>query len=84
MTAFFLIMILFGNMCLLLALIMHVEQKGSVRKKPTKRRKVTTKKKEDDWEMISDEDFDQITNTHIVDFMEEERYESKSRNKKES
>tara|TARA_Y100000114_G_C11592274_1_gene246348 strand:+ start:173 stop:427 length:255 start_codon:yes stop_codon:yes gene_type:complete len=84
MTAFFLIMILFGNMCLLIALIMHVEEKGSVRKKPTKKRKVTTKKKEDDWEMISDEDFDQITNTHILDFMEEERYESKSRNKKES
>ena len=71
-------------MCLLIALIMHVEQKGSVRKKPTKKRKVVTKKKEDDWEMISDEDFDQITNTHILDFMEEERYESKSRNKKES
>ena len=69
MTAFFLIMILFGNMCLLLALIMHVEEKGSVSKKPTKKRKVTTKKKEDDWEMISDEDFDQITNTHILDFM---------------
>ena len=84
MTAFFLIMILFGNMCLLIALIMHVEEKGSVRKKPTKRRKVTAKKREDDWEMISDEDFDQITNTHILDFMEEERYESKSRNKKES
>ena len=84
MTAFFLTMIFFGNMCLLIALIMHVEQKGSVRKKPTKKRKVTTKKKEDDWEMISDEDFDQITNTHILDFMEEERYESKSRNKKES
>ena len=84
MTAFFLIMILFGNMCLLIALIMHVEEKESVRKKPTKRRKVVTKKKEDDWEMISDEDFDQITNTHILDFMEEERYESKSRNKKES
>ena len=71
-------------MCLLIALIMHVEEKGSVRKKPTKRRKVTAKKREDDWEMISDEDFDQITNTHILDFMEEERYESKSRNKKES
>ena len=84
MTAFFLTMIFFGNMCLLIALIMHVEQKGSVRKKPTKKRKVTTKKKEDDWEIISDEDFDQITNTHILDFMEEERYESKSRNKKES
>ena len=84
MTAFFLTMIFFGNMCLLIALIMHVEQKGSVRKKPTKKRKVITKKKEDDWEMISDEDFDQITNTHILDFMEEERYESKSRNKKES
>ena len=37
MTAFFLIMIFFGNMCLLIALIMHVEQKGSVRKKPTKK-----------------------------------------------
>ena len=84
MTAFFLIMIFLGNMCLLIALIMHVEQKGSVRKKRTKKRKVVTKKKEDDWEMISDEDFDQITNTHILDFMEEERYESKSRNKKES
>ena len=84
MTAFFLIMIFLGNMCLLIALIMHVEQKGSVRKKRTKKRKVTTKKKEDDWEMISDEDFDQITNTHILDFMEEERYESKSRNKEES
>ena len=69
---------------MLIALIMHVEQKGSVRKKRTKKRKVVTKKKEDDWEMISDEDFDQITNTHILDFMEEERYESKSRNKKES
>ena len=84
MTAFFLIMIFLGNMCLLIALIMHVEQKGSVRKKRTKKRKVVTKKKEDDWEMISDEDFDQITNTHILDFMEEERYESKSRNKEES
>ena len=84
MTAFFLTMIFFGNMCLLIALIMHVEQKGSVRKKHTKKRKVTTKKKEEDWEIISDEDFDQITNTHILDFMEEERYESKSRNKKES
>ena len=84
MTAFFLTMIFFGNMCLLIALIMHVEQKESVRKKPTKKRKVTTKKKEEDWEIISDEDFDQITNTHILDFMEEERYESKSRNKKES
>ena len=84
MTAFFLTMIFFGNMCLLIALIMHVEQKGSVRKKRTKKRKVVTKKKEDDWEMISDEDFDQITNTHILDFMEEERYESKSRNKEES
>ena len=83
MTAFFLIMILFGNMCLLIALIMHVEEKGSARKKSTKRRKVTTKK-EKDWEMISDEDFDQITNSHILDFMEEERYESKSRNKEES
>jgi len=77
-------MIFFVNMCLLIALIMHVEQKGSVRKKRTKKRKVAIKKKEEDWEMISDEDFDQITNTHILDFMEEERYESKSRNKKES
>ena len=83
MTTLFLIMIFFGNMCLLIALIMHVEEKGSARKKSTKRRKVTTKK-EKDWEMISDEDFDQITNSHILDFMEEERYESKSRNKEES
>ena len=83
MVAFLLMMIFFANMCLLIALIMHVEEKGSARKKSTKRRKVTTKK-EKDWEMISDEDFDQITNSHILDFMEEERYESKSRNKEES
>ena len=83
MVAFLLMMIFFANMCLLIALIMHVEEKGSARKKSTKRRKVSTKK-EKDWEMISDEDFDQITNSHILDFMEEERYESKSRNKEES
>tara|TARA_R100000008_G_C3509161_1_gene127894 strand:- start:229 stop:480 length:252 start_codon:yes stop_codon:yes gene_type:complete len=83
MVAFLLMMIFFANMCLLIALIMHVEEKGSARKKSTKKRKVGAKR-EKDWEMISDEDFDQITNSHILDFMEEERYESKSRNKEES
>ena len=83
MAAFLLMMIFFANMCLLIALIMHVEEKGNARKKSTKKRKVNTKR-EKDWEMISDEDFDQITNSHILDFIEEERYESKSRNKKES
>tara|TARA_A100001515_G_scaffold61491_3_gene48289 strand:+ start:994 stop:1245 length:252 start_codon:yes stop_codon:yes gene_type:complete len=83
MVAFLLMMIFFANMCLLIALIMHVEEKGNARKKSTKKRKVGAKR-EKDWEMISDEDFDQITNSHILDFMEEERYESKSRNKEES
>lgn len=83
MVAFLLMMIFFANMCLLIALIMHVEEKGNARKKSTKKRKVNTKR-EKDWEMISDEDFDQITNSHILDFIEEERYESKNRNKKES
>jgi len=80
MAAFLLMMVFFANMCLLIALIIHVEEKGNARKKRTK----VIAKDEVDWEMIADEDFDQITNTHILDFMEEERYESKNHNKKES
>ena len=80
MAAFLLMMVFFANMCLLIALIIHVEEKGNARKKRTK----VIAKDEVDWEMIADEDFDQITDHHILDFMEEERYESKNRNKKES
>ena len=97
MTAFFLLMIFFGNMCLLVALIMHVEQTEGTRKKRVviKGKKVPIKKEDWNWDDEEDDDdepeevLDQITDRHILDFMVEKGYpiidkrKKKRSNKKE-